>query len=385
MNRRIFTQQLSLGAFVAGGALKDLSAAEAPDSMWVYVGTYTRGASKGIYAFRLNLKTGELTPKGLAAETVSPSFLAIHSNGKFLYAANEVGDFKGSKSGGVSAFSIDRKSGRLTLLNDQLSGGGGPCHLVVDKTGRNVLVANYGGGSVSVLPIGRDGRLGEATAFVQHEGSSVNPRRQKGPHAHSINVSNDNRYAVVADLGMDKVMIYRFDAKKGTLKAAGEPFAKTKPGGGPRHFAFHPNGKLAFTNLEMTSEVTPFAYAAGNGGLVAGEIVSTLPDGPVPGNSTAEVQVHPNGKLVYCSNRGHNSIAVFRINQKTGALKRIQNESTGGEIPRNFGIDPTGRFLLAANQKTGNVVVFRIDQKTGKLKPTGHSAEAPTPVCVKFL
>jgi 6-phosphogluconolactonase len=385
MNRRQFTQQLTLGAAVAGGALSDLNSAEAPDSMWVYIGTYTRGESRGIYAFRLNMKTGELTPKGLAAETVSPSFLAIHQNGRFLYAANETGSFKGSKSGGVSAFSIDRESGKLTLLNDRLSGGGGPCHLVVDKTGRNVLVANYGGGSVSVLPIGRDGRLGEATAFVQHEGSSVNPRRQKGPHAHSINVSNDNRHAVVADLGMDKIMVYRFDAEKGTLEAGAQPFAKTKPGGGPRHFAFHPNGKLAFTNLEMTSEVTPFAYAAGNGGLEAGKIVSTLPNGPVPGNSTAEVRVHPGGKFLYCSNRGHNSIAVFRIDRETGALNRIQNESTGGEIPRNFGIDPTGRFLLAANQKTGNVVVFRIDQKTGKLKPTGHSAKAPMAVCVKFL
>ncbi len=362
-----------------------LRAAGSSDDLRVYVGTYTRGESKGIHALRLERQSGELTSPKVAAETVSPSFLALHPNGRFLYAANEVGKFKGEAGGGVSAFAIGRRSGELTPLNDQLSGGGGPCHLVVDKTGRYVLVANYGGGSVSVLPIGEDGRLGKASAFVQHEGSSVNPRRQKGPHAHSINLSNDNRFAVVADLGMDKVMIYRFDADKGTLEPGEQPFVKTPAGGGPRHFAFHPNGRLAFSNLELTSEVASFVYRAGRGQLQVNMKVSTLPDGPVAGNSTAEVQVHPNGRYVYCSNRGHNSIAVFRLNQKTGGLRRVGNVPTGGEIPRNFGLDPSGAFLVAANQKSGNLVVFRINQETGLPEATGHSVEIPSPVCVKFL
>ena len=384
MNRRTFSKQLAGGAAAVLASNSILTAAPA-GKMWVYVGTYTRGDSKGIYAFQLDMETGELTGKGLAAETVSPSFLAIHPNGGFLYAANEVGSFKDGNSGGVSAFAINRQTGKLTLLNDRLSGGGGPCHLVVDKTGGNVLVANYGGGSVSVLPVGGDGKLGEATAFVQHEGSSVNPRRQKEPHAHSINVSNDNRHAVVADLGMDKVMIYRLDADKGTLKPGRRPFIRTKAGGGPRHFAFHPNGRFAYTNLELFSSVTAFKYDAKNGAMDQIQDVSTLPADHEGGNSTAEVQIHPGGKFLYCSNRGHNSIAVFSIGLRSGTLKRLENVSTGGEVPRNFGIDPTGRFLLAANQKTNNVVVFRINPKTGRLKRAGHSAQAPTPVCVKFL
>lgn len=386
MNRREFSVRLACGAaavpFVSASRLR---AADSFEFMRVYVGAYTQGKSKGIYALRLNMKTGELLSEGLAAETVSPSFLAIHSDGRFLYAANEVGNFKGSQNGGVSAFSIDRRTGGLTALNDQLSGGGGPCHLVVDKTGKHLLVANYGGGSVSVLPIQEDGRLGKSTAFVQHEGSSVNPKRQQGPHAHSINLDPENRFAVVADLGMDKVMIYKFDEDKGTLAPAERPFVKARSGGGPRHFAFHPDGLFAYTNLELFSSVTAFSRNKGDGSMEEIQTISTLPAGYEGGNSTAEVQVHPSGRFLYCSNRGHNSIAVFSIDEKSGELALIENISSSGEVPRNFGIDPTGRFLLAACQKTDNIAVFRVDEKTGRLRATGRSVEVPTPVCVKFL
>ena len=386
MNRREFSIRLA-GGFAAAPFLpaSRLVAAETPDVMWAYIGTYTRQKSKGIYALQFNMKTGEVVSRRLAAETESPSFLAIHQNNRFLYAVNEVGSFKGASGGGVSAFSIDRQMGRLTALNDQWSGGGGPCHLVVDKTGKHVLVANYGGGSVSVLPIRSDGSLGKATAFVQHEGSSVNPRRQQGPHAHSINLDPDNRFAAVADLGMDKVMIYKFDAVAGSLTPAKPAFVKARPGGGPRHFAFHPNGRFAYTNLGLFSSVTAFARGRGDGSLKEIQTISTLPEDHKGGNSTAEVQVHPSGRFLYCSNRGHNSIAVFSIDENSGSLNTIQRVSSGGEVPRNFGIDPTGRFLLAANQKTDNVAVFRIDGKTGRLQATGQSIETPTPVCVKFL
>jgi 6-phosphogluconolactonase len=350
----------------------------------VYVGTYTGAKSKGIYAFRLNLAKGSLTPAGLAAETTSPSFLALDPTGHFLYAANEVSTFNGKPGGAVSAFSIDRTSGKLTLLNQQTSGGAGPCHLFVDKNSKAVLVANYTGGSVEVIPIGDHGRLGEPSAFLQHKGSSVNANRQKEPHAHSINVDAGNRFAVAADLGLDKLLVYKFDADKGTLTPNDPPFTAVKAGAGPRHFAFHPNGRFAYAINELHSTLTAFSYDSNHGVLAELETLPTIPQ-PVPGNSTAEVQVHPSGKFVYGSNRGHNSIAVFQIDSQLGRMKYVENESTQGKTPRNFGIDPTGTYLLAANQDSDSIVVFRIDQTTGELTPTGQKVEAPTPVCVKFL
>src|SRR5262249_7748111 len=247
-------------------------------------------------------------------------------------------------------------------------------------------LANYGGGSVEVVPVDADGKLGEPTAFIQHKGTGPNKSRQEGPHAHSINLDAANKFAFAAHLGLDKVLIYKYDAEKGTLEPNDPPAGEVPPGGGPRHFAFHPNGKLAFVCDEMTSAVTPFAYDASKGALKQLETVSTLPkDAEAKGNSTAEVQVHPSGKAVYVSNRGHNSIAVFSVDPETGKLTLIQNESTQGKTPRNFGIDPTGAYLLAANQDSASVVVFKIDPATGKLTPTGKSVEVPSPVCVKFM
>lgn len=353
----------------------------------VYFGTYTGAKSKGIYVSKLDAATGQLTGPELAAETISPSFLAIHPSRRFVYAVNEVGEFNGKPGGAVSAFSLDSATGRLTLLNQQASGGGGPCHIIVDKAGKHALVANYGGGSVTVLPVNEDGRLGEATSFIQHTGSSVNPNRQKEPHAHSINLDIANRFAFAADLGLDKVLIYRFDSGKGGLTPNDPAFAKVAPGAGPRHFAFHPKGGFAYVINELHCTVTAFSYDPGRGELKELQTISTLPQGQsVQSNfSTAEVQVHPSGKFLYGSNRGHDSLAVFTIDEQSGRLTHVENQSTRGKTPRNFGIDPTGRCLLAANQSSDRVTVFRIDGQSGRLAADGGGVDVGTPVCVKFV
>ncbi|MGH9160234.1 MAG: lactonase family protein [Vicinamibacteraceae bacterium] len=361
--------------------------AQSSSDMLVYFGTYTRETSKGIYVARLDLASGALSTPELAAETESPSYLAVHPSGDFLYAANEVRTFRGKESGSVSAFSIDRKSGALTPLNQEASVGRGAVYLVVDKTGRSVLVSNYGGGSVAALPIGSDGKLAPASAFVQHTGSSVHPERQRGPRAHSINLDPANRFAYAADLGLDKVLIYRFDPEAGSLVANDPPFAAVKPGAGPRHFAFHPSGRFAYVINEINVTLTAFAANPETGVLTELQTVSTLPSGRSvqPDFSTADVQVHPSGKFLYGSNRGHDSIVVFAIDQTSGRLTYVENEPTQGSTPRGFGIDPTGTYLLAANQRSNSVVVLRIDQQSGRLTPTGHTIELDTPVCVKFV
>ena len=369
--------------FVTLACIIALNLQAAPKELFVYIGTYTKTEEQGIHWLKLEMATGKLTAVGKLAGQKNPSFLAIHPNKKFLYAVNEIGNYKGEKAGGVSAYSINPKTGALTFLNQQSSKGGAPCHLVVDATGRNVLVANYTGGSVASLPISRKGRLRKASSFMQHEGSSVLKPRQAAPHGHSINVSPGNKFAVAADLGLDKVLVYGFNAKGGKLAPAG--FAKVTPGAGPRHFAFHPNGKFAYVINEITLTVTAFGWHEAKGKLSELQTITTLPVEPRKGMSTAEVQVHPSGKFLYGSNRGHNTIAVFSINGKTGKLKAIQHQSTLGKTPRNFGIDPTGKFLIVANQSSGDVFTFLINQNTGELKPNSHSVKVPMPVCVKFL
>ena len=369
--------------FVTLACIIALNLQAAPKEFFVYIGTYTKTEEQGIHWLKLEMATGKLTAVGKLAGQKNPSFLAIHPNKKFLYAVNEISNYKGEKAGGVSAYSIDPKTGALTFLNQQSSKGGAPCHLVVDATGRNVLVANYPGGSVASLPISRKGRLRKASSFVQHEGSSVLKPRQASPHGHSINVSPGNKFAVAADLGLDKVLVYGFNAKGGKLTPAG--FTKVAPGAGPRHFAFHPNGKFAYVINEITLTVTAFGWDEAKGKLSELQTITTLPVERGKGMSTAEVQVHPSGKFLYGSNRGHNTIAVFSIDGKTGKLKAIQHQSTLGKTPRNFGIDPTGKFLIAANQSSGDVFTFHINQDTGELKPTSHSVKVPMPVCVKFL
>ena len=346
----------------------------------MYVGTYTNGKSKGIYAFRFDSASGQATPLGLAAETANPSFITIHPNRKYLYAVGEM------DGGAVHAYAVDTATGKLKLLNTVGSQGAGPCHLNVDSTGRNLLVVNYNSGSTAVFPIAEDGSLKAASSTVQHKGSSANPQRQSGPHAHSVNLSPDNRFAIVADLGLDEVKVYKFDAAAGTITPNEPPAAKVKPGSGPRHFSFHPNGKRAYVINEMGLAITAFKWNAKNGVLTETQTISTLPPdftGSKAGFSTAEVLVHPSGKFVYGSNRGHNTIAVFRV--QGDKLAYVENVDTQGKTPRNFRIDPSGQFLLAENQGSDSIVIFKIDQKTGKLTPTGQKLDVGAPVAIRFL
>ena len=352
------------------------------ESLPVYFGTYTSGdnGSKGIYRSKLDTDTGELSAPVLAAEARNPSFIEIHPGGRFLYAVSESGN-----AGTVSAYAIDTDTGNLKLLNSQPSGGSGPCHVNIDHAAKNVLVANYGSGSASVIPIAADGSLAEPTGFVQHEGSSINPQRQKGPHAHSINVSPDNRFAFVADLGLDKIMIYKLDVEKGTIAANDPAFAKVKPGAGPRHFAFGADGRYAYVINELAGTVTAFAYEPASGTLNEIQTITTLPEGFTGRSSCAEVRVHPGGRFLYGSNRGHDSIAAYRIDPAKGTLTFVEHERAGIKTPRNFNIDPTGKFCLVANQGGNSVIVFRIDQKTGALEPTGNKITIGKPVCIRFL
>ena len=358
-----------------------------------YVGTYTRGRSpgRGIYLFRLqteNLEVSQnitLVPLGLAVETPNPSFIDLDVRRRLLFAVNEIDEFDGRPTGSVSAFSIDRTTGTLTLLNQRPSMGTGPCHLVLDKGNRNVLVANYGSGSVAVLPVGSDGRLGAATAAVQHSGKSIHPDRQKGPHAHCMTLDPANRFAFACDLGLDKVLSYRFDARQGKLTPNDPAFVSTRPGAGPRHMIFRPDGRFAYVVNELSSTVTVYAYDSNTGVLKDAQTVTTLPEYFDGANTGAEVGVHPSGRYLYVSNRGHNSVVLFAIDPQRGTLTYIEEQGTGGSTPRHFGIEPSAKHLAIANQDSNTVLVCRIDAGNGRLKPSGVFASVPSPVCVKFL
>ncbi|HEU4935107.1 MAG TPA: lactonase family protein [Vicinamibacterales bacterium] len=356
-------------------------------SMLVYVGTYTGPKSKGIYVSRLDTENGTLSPAELAAETTSPSFLAVHPNEKYLYAVNETNTFT-DETGGVSAFAIDRATGKLQALGTQSSEGAGPAHLTVDKSGRNVLVANYGGGSVAVLPINaKDGKLKSGSALMQHKGHSVNQSRQSEPHAHSITTDPSGRFVYVADLGLDWIVIYQLDERKGLLTLNEPPNAKVEPGAGPRHFSVHPSGRFGYVINELNCTLTAFTRDANYGGLTQLHTVSALPSTVQmqQGFSGAELEIHPSGRYLYTSIRGHNSISVFTIDQNSGRLTYVDNTPTQGNTPRGFGIDPQGKYLVAGNQNSDNVVVFRIDSSTGKLTPTGSKIDIGSPVSFKFV
>jgi 6-phosphogluconolactonase len=297
---------------------------------------------------------------------------------------NEVSDYQGQKSGGVSAFSIDRKTAKLTFLNEVSTHGAGPCHLTLDRTGKFLLVANYDAGNLAVFPVLPDGRLGEASSVIQHTGHGPNKERQEGPHAHEIQLSRDNRFALAADLGLDKILVYKFDSTKGTLSPNNRPAAEVEPGAGPRHFAFHPGGKRVYVINEMQSTVTGFSWDAGTGGLRRLSTVSTVPKEFKGANDTAEIEASGNGKVLYGSNRGQDSIAIFSV-RDDGTLILLKTVPTQGKTPRHFAIDPTGRYLFAANQESNNIVGFRINPKNGDLTPTSTVLEAPTPVCVIFV
>jgi 6-phosphogluconolactonase len=339
--------------------MMNLPPAQAADNNYLaYVGTYSDRGGKGIYAYRFDAKTGKLVDLGLAVATPDPSFLAISKDGKFLYAVNETSTYQGQPTGSVSSFAIHKDTGKMTPLNTLSSRGPGPAHLVIDRSGKSLLVANYDGGNVAVFPILENGSLGEASAFVQHKGSSVVPDRQKGPHAHDIAMSPDNRFALVADLGLDQIIVYPFDSAKGTL---GTPhIVKVHPGAGPRHLAFSPNGKFVYLINEIQSSINSFSYSAANGELRELQTVSTLPKEFKGANDTAEIEVHPSGRFLYGSNRGQDSVVLFTI-------------------------DPTGHWLFAENHESDNFVIFKIDEKTGQLTPQGDALHVPAPVCIKFV
>lgn len=351
-----------------------------------YFGTYTGPLSEGIYALQVDARTGEIVALGCVARITHPSFLALHPSGRFLYAVSEVSAPPADPTAGaVVAFAVDRSSGRLSQLNAQSSGGSGPCHLTVDRTGRYILVANYGGGSVAVLPIRADGSLGEATCVIRHAGSSVHPQRQRQPHVHSVNLSPDNRYALVADLGIDRIVVYRFDAAQGTLETPAAHTFEAPPGSGPRHLAFHPDGRHVLALNELSSQLMLLEFDPQSGHLTLRQSVSTLPEGLSGSNTTAEVAVHPNGGFVYASNRGHDSLAVFRLDVTNSSLQLIQHVSTGGRTPRHFSLDPLGRQLWAANQASHSVVRFQVDPAGGRLEPVGEPLKVGNPVCIRFL
>jgi 6-phosphogluconolactonase len=386
------TRRLFVLLFFVSAPVFLLSQAQAPEKSAAkgqyiaYIGTYTaKTSSKGIYAYRFDPEKGQLTSIGVAAETADPSFLAVHPNGKYLYAVNEISTFNGGAGGAVSAFSIAAKTGALEFLNQVPTRGAGPCHVSVDKNGAYVLVANYDGGSIASFPVHEDGSLGTASGFVQHSGSGPNKERQEGPHAHWIGTSPDNRFALAVDLGLDQVIVYGFDSSKGIFTPLLSGFAKVKPGAGPRHLAFHPNGKFAYVLSEMDSTVTVFSYQAKNGAFSSLETISALPKDYAGRKEAAEIAVDPSGKFLYTSNRGHDSIAIFEINPGKGTLKSLGQVLSGGQTPRHFAIDPTGSYLLAENQESNNIVVFHIDPATGNLTPTGQTVEVPSPVCITFV
>ncbi|MCB1228440.1 MAG: lactonase family protein [Verrucomicrobiales bacterium] len=368
-------------------ALTALATASAADTHWVYFGTYTRGdsPSKGIYRSSFNADTGALGQPEVAAEMGSPSFLEIAPSKKFLYA---VGETSGGGTGkGVAAFTLDPASGQLAPINAVTAVGEGPCHVNLDPSGRMVGIANYGSGSIVSYQVRKDGGLSDPVSFIQHEGSSIDPKRQAGPHAHSINFSPDGRFAYACDLGLDKVFIYQTDPASGSLTPAQPPFATVPAGGGPRHLAIHPDGTHVFVNNEMALTVTSFRRDAETGALTEIETTSTLPAGekPGPGLSTAETLVHPSGKFVYVSNRGHDTVAVFAWDPDAEKLTLVQNAKCEGSIPRNIRLDPSGRWMIMAHQKTQDVAVFAVDSATGKLTFTGTKHPVGAPVCIRFV
>ncbi len=349
-----------------------------------YVGSYTRRTIDGIHIYSFDPATGALDLLGGVA-TDNASFLAIHPNNQFLYAVNEIGQFEGEPTGSVSAFRIDAETGMLVLLNQQPSHGASPAHITIASDGAYVYLANYTSGTAAVYPVQGDGSLGAASDVVQHEGSGPDPRRQQGPHAHSINLDPSNRFAYVADLGLDKVMIYNVHEQPGKLLPNDPPYVEVAGGQGPRHLDFHPSGRFVYLINEMGNTISVFSHDAETGGLELLETLPTLPEGYTDQNTTADIHVHPTGDFVYGSNRGHNSIVVYAVDRDNGTLTYVEHTPTQGQTPRNFSIDPTGSYMIVANQDTDNLVVFRIDPERGTLTPTGDQWSVSMPVCVKFL
>ena len=356
--------------------------ASIPDQFYLYVGAYAEGENEGIYIYKFDATDGDLKYISTAKGVVNPSYLAIHPKNNLLIAVNETGEYEGKKSGSVSSFEIDPENGSLRQLSQVLSGGGAPCYVSINKSATLAFVANYSGGNVSVFPITDNGNLMPYTILKQHSGSGPK-KSQSGPRAHAFVLDPKENYILAVDLGIDKVISYAFDKKSGVLNAQSElDFAK---GAGPRHLTFHPNKKLAFVISELNSTITSCTYDAKLGKLSSVMTVNTVPDDFEGDSYCADIHVSPNGKFLYGSNRGHDSIVIFKIDQKTGKLSHVEHHSVNGKWPRNFMIDPTGKFLLAANQHSNNIVVFKIDAETGKLRANGVEVEVSKPVCLKMM
>ncbi len=347
------------------------------NDLYLFVGTYTTKTSEGIYVYKFNTNTGDFTPISVANGIKNPSFLALSPDKRYLYSVAEM------SGGAVSSFSFDKKSGYLTMLNTQSAGGDGPCHVAVDKTGKWVIVGNYRGGSLSILPVQVDGSLGKATQTIQHEGSSVNKERQEKAHVHSINIAPNNEDVFVPDLGTDKIMTYQLNTQTGQLTPGTPAFTAATAGAGPRHFTFHPNGKFAYVIQELDGTVTGFNYKKGQ--LAPFQTISTVPDDYKGRKWCADIHISPDGKFLYGSNRAHESLVIYSINQKNGQLTYVGHQDVLGKTPRNFMIDPTGKWVLVANQDTDNIVIFGRDKKTGKLTPTGKEIKVSMPVCLITL
>jgi len=354
------------------------------DQQRLYIGTYTDRGSEGIYSCEFNPVSGVVSTPQLAAVTVDPSFIAIDPQGKYLYAVNETDSFQSSRVGAISVFKVHRKSGKLDFLQQVSSLGAAPAHLSLDKTGKYLLVANYNGGNFAVFPVGKDGLLGKQTAFIQSTGAGANPDRQTGPHAHYIQVTDDNKYVLVADLGTDKVLIYKLYAASGLVSPDTPAFIQSAPGAGPRHLAFSPSGKFMYVLNELSSTVTVFNFTHDSSSLISRQTISTLPENFKGVNTTAEIKIDQKGKFLYISNRGDDSIVLFGIDPETGLLKMLDRVPSGGKTPRNFEIDPSGQWLFAANQNSDNIALFRINQENGRLTQTSKFIKIISPVCVEF-
>lgn len=350
----------------------------------IYFGTYTGKGSDGIYTSLFSVVTGEMSEPVLAIKTDNPSFLTIHQNGKFLYAVNELGEYQGQPTGAVTAFAINRSDGSLTLLNQVPSHGGAPCHLSLDRSERFLFVANYSGGSIAVLPVNTDGKLGQATSIVQFQGSGKDSVRQQSPHAHFVQSTPDNRFVLVADLGTDRIMIFRFDASTGELTRNDPPHTELEPGAGPRHLVMTPLGTTIFVLNELNSTIARFEWGAPSGTMTKGETVSTLPPDFTGPNTAAEILVDSQGKFVYASNRGHDSIVRVAIDTD-GKLSVKDWTPSGGQAPRHIGIDPSGRWLFASNQRSDIIALFKIDATTGALTQSPASVKVTSPVCLQFM
>ena len=395
LSRREFIALSALG--IAGCAVPRSGGAKKEADRMLYVGTYTeKTASKGIYLLRFTPGSGALAVDGVAAEAVNPSFLAVSPSGVAAFAVTEVGPVDGHPGGGVTAFARDTSSGVLRQLGSELTNGADPCYVSIDRTGRFLFVANYTGGSVAMYPIVPGGAIGSMAAFIQHHGHGPNAERQEGPHAHCVITDPSNRFVLVADLGLDRIMVYRFDAAAGKLNTSTAGQGILAPGAGPRHLAFHPGGRILYVVNELNSTVTVFRYDAETGSLTELQTVPAVSEPAIAiagsadaqgatKNEPADIHLHPSGRFVYMSNRGYNSISVFAVDPATAMLSPVEVVSCGGDWPRNFTIDPSGAFLIVANERSGSITSFRIDASTGRLRATGQSGAVPAPVCLRWF